>query len=353
MTAMYDEKLNLGAVTHYLLENLDPRSRDVIARRYGIETGKPETLESIGREYGITRERVRQIQSQAKKNIQAMDSSLAAVADFFALIFKDFGGVLAEEHVVTIVQERLPQATKAQIVIFYLDVLPPYKYVVRHAHFAPYWEQPQLINEATCASIDCAEGILNKAEHPIDEADFMRSIREQLIESDFERPDEHVMAQLIASKNVQKTPFKQWGLAKWAETNPRGVGDKAYVVLRRHGKPAHFTEITSLINEARFDHRRANPQTVHNELIKDSRFVLVGRGLYGLVEWGYIPGTVTDVIESLLKKSAQPLTRDEVVERVLEQRHVKKNTILLGLQNQQRFERMPDSRYRTKVAGNQ
>ncbi|MAF80638.1 hypothetical protein CL628_01350, partial [bacterium] len=259
------------------------------------------------------------------------------------------GGVLAEDHIVTIVQERLPQATSAQVVTFYLDVLAPYAYTVRSTHFAPHWQHPDHVSDNSVAAVDSAQTILEKAEHPIDETELLQILREHLNQAGVSCPDNHVMAQLVASKRVQKTPFKQWGLAEWAETNPRGVGDKAYVVLRRHGKPEHFTKITELINTAQFDHRQANAQTVHNELIKDERFVLVGRGLYGLVEWGYIAGTVTDVIESLLKKSAQPLTREEVIERVLEQRHVKKNTILLGLQNQDRFVRTPDSRYQLKA----
>ena len=122
----YNDNLNLTETTKSLLASLDPRSKDVISRRYGIETDKPETLESIGREYGITRERVRQIQSQAKKNLQAMNDMLNPVSEFFLTIFKDHGGILAEDHVVAITKERLPESVSPQVVAFYLDVLAPY-----------------------------------------------------------------------------------------------------------------------------------------------------------------------------------------------------------------------------------
>jgi hypothetical protein len=189
------------------------------------------------------------------------------------------------------------------------------------------------------------KAILADRKHPVPEEDLVDAVMVALQKEGVGAVREHILAQMMASKKVLRTPFGEWGLADWPETSPRGVGDKAYAVLRRHGRPEHFTAITELINQASFDHNRANAQTVHNELIKDRRFVLVGRGLYGLTEWGYIPGTVADVIESLMTEAGYPLTRDEVIEKVMEQRQVKKNTILLGLQNQDRFVRTEEDRY--------
>ena len=158
-------------------------------------------------------------------------------------------------------------------------------------------------------------------------------------------PHTCIVAILRASKSIAASVFGEWGLVGWAEVSPRGVGDKAYAVMRRNNKPEHFRNIATLINSANFDAKQANTQTVHNELIKDERFVLVGRGLYGLKEWGYVPGTVADVLEALLKKAEEPLTKDELIEQVLKQRVVKRNTILLGLQNNKRFLRTRENRY--------
>ena len=55
--------------------------------------------------------------------------------------------------------------------------------------------------------------------------------------------------------------------------------------MRKHGSPMHFREATEAI--AKTFGKKVNDATCHNELIKDSRFVLVGRGLYALTEWGY------------------------------------------------------------------
>jgi DNA-directed RNA polymerase delta subunit len=56
----------------------------------------------------------------------------------------------------------------------------------------------------------------------------------------------------------------------------------AYLSLREHKKPLYFKDIVSEIYN-KFD-KKVNPATCHNELIRDKRFILVGRGIYGLKE---------------------------------------------------------------------
>ena len=90
------------------------------------------------------------------------------------------------------------------------------------------------------------------------------------------------------------------------------------------------------------------PQTVHNELIKDPRFVLVGRGLYALKEWGYEEGQVKDVILKILKEARKPLPKEEILAGVLKQRMVKENTVLLNLNNKKYFLKTPEGKYISK-----
>lgn len=338
-------KLNLTELTNSLMEALDERSRDIIKRRFAIKTDEVETLESIGKEYGITRERVRQIESQGKKILMNLEQSLQPVTDAFKEIFVINGGLLADDHIVALSRQTFGSILSAAHVYLYLEILPGYKHISRDTTFGPHWRHQDVNSAQAVAVAEAAADILKQEKHPVVEEKLLEQIIVTLKATSETLPKAQLKTYLIASKHVGKTPFGEWGLSNWSETSPRGVGDKAYAVLRRHNKPEHFTHITDLINQASFDHKQANPQTVHNELIKDGRFVLVGRGLYGLAEWGYIPGTVADVLESLLKRTNDGLTRDELIEQVLEQRQVKKNTILLGLQNEKRFLKTPENRY--------
>jgi DNA-directed RNA polymerase delta subunit len=139
------------------------------------------------------------------------------------------------------------------------------------------------------------------------------------------------------SKDIIETTDHKYGLSTWPTVNPKNVRDKIYYILNESGKPLHFTEIAKRIGGSSFDGKKIVQPTVHNELIADNRFVLVGRGIYALTQWGYAPGTVEEVIEDVLKKAKRPMTTDEIVEEVLKSRQVKKNTIIINLQIKPQF----------------
>ena len=59
--------------------------------------------------------------------------------------------------------------------------------------------------------------------------------------------------------------------------------------MRNARRPMHFIEIANAISSFGFDNRPVTIQAVHNDLIRYPEFVLVGRGMYALREWGYNP----------------------------------------------------------------
>ncbi len=156
------------------------------------------------------------------------------------------------------------------------------------------------------------------------------------------RDDEVVKRWLRISKKVGKNPLNEWGRAESKNVKTRGVKDYTYLVMRKHGEPMHFREVAEAITKT--FNRKTLAATTHNELIKDARFVLVGRGRYALKEWGYKPGIVREVIASILKEHG-PMNKDEVVDAVLKERFLKRNTILVNLHNTKHFKKLKDGRY--------
>ncbi|MCU4676914.1 RNA polymerase sigma factor RpoS [Catenovulum sp. 2E275] len=61
-------------IVHWL-EELNPKQREVLARRFGLLGYEAATLEDVGKEIGLTRERVRQIQVEALKRLKDILSS--------------------------------------------------------------------------------------------------------------------------------------------------------------------------------------------------------------------------------------------------------------------------------------
>jgi len=167
---------------------------------------------------------------------------------------------------------------------------------------------------------------------------FVKHLKQEGIKN---RPPEVLVRWLSISKRIGKNPLGEWGRMDSPHVRIKNTRDFAYLTLKRHGSPMHFQEVAKGIQK--LFTREAHPATTHNELIKDSRFVLVGRGLYALKEWGYEPGVVRDVIRGVLAQGGM-LTREEIIERVKRERYVKDATIAVNLQNPM-FTRLPDGKY--------
>ena len=138
---------------------------------------------------------------------------------------------------------------------------------------------------------------------------------------------------------------RQWGLSSWSIIVPKRIRDKVYIVLEEVGRPLHFEDITKLTQEKFKSKKNILSRTVHNELISDKRFVLVGRGIYALKSWGYKPGVVSDVIKEVLEQSDKPMHVSEITEAVLKRRQVKRNTIIANLQNRDLFKKVGKATY--------
>lgn len=301
-----------------LLHGLPSRTQDVLSRRFGL-TGKKETLEEIGQSYGVTRERVRQIENDGFGRLAEV-----VEAPQYQKIFTSFAqalqknGSLAEEETLL---AQLGGDKFQNHVMFLLTLGKPFQRFGETEDTYAFWSTDKTAVFTARRAIDS----------------FVQELKRK---GEVLPLPKNVPASYInISKKIMMSQDGFYGLKEWPEVNPRGVKDKAYIVLKKEQKPLHFTEVANLIGEGTLC------QTVHNELIKDSRFVLVGRGLYALKEWGYEPGVVRDVIANVLKASHKPMDKDEVLQKVLKQRYVKANTVLLNLQNRKHFNKTEDGKY--------
>ncbi|MBI2057646.1 MAG: hypothetical protein HYT63_01530 [Candidatus Yanofskybacteria bacterium] len=344
---------NIKKVVAVLVKSLSERNRDIVLRRFGLKTGSRETLESIGQGYGITRERVRQIEDYALKNLrtEAMGSTASLIKPYFDFalnLISDHGGFLSEKDLYRKFSEQEKDNVVNLSLAFLLALNSSFARNYESDDFNTFWSLDD-------SSLDSAVKLIGSVESALKEKNTLLTKEElySLYKSKAKNKPVSLEAFLTAmavSKNIDRNIFGQYGLVSWSEVKPRGVRDRAYLVLKRESKPKHFREITSLINTAQFAVKKANVQTVHNELIKDSRFVLVGRGIYGLSEWGYKSGTVKDVLVDILRESKKSLDKNTLVAKVLSSRYVKENTVILNLQDSKIFAKKQDGTYSLKEA---
>jgi hypothetical protein len=338
-----------------LVKNLSTRNKDIISRRFGLKSGKRETLESIGRSYGITRERVRQIEEFSLGQLTKMtegDPGMEGYSSSISDMIIKRGGIMKEADMFKEFSGSSKESVANASLVFLLTLVKGPVRSYENDSFHSFWAVNGDHADSFKGTYSEFIGALNRNKKLVPRAELVSFARINNVSGiDSESvSDGHIDSLMDISKGLGVNVFNEVGLVSWADVKPKGVRDKAYLVLKRDKSPKHFTDITKLINSTGFSNKKANVQTVHNELIKDARFVLVGRGMYGLSEWGYSPGTVKDVLVSVLKKSGKPMKKSDLVAKVTGMRMVKENTILLNLQDSKVFAKKDDGSYTLRKA---
>ncbi len=271
------EGFDLDALINEALDQTDKRTRRIVSHRYGLETPETKTLAKLGDEYDLTRERVRQIEAAFLDSIRAKIKAHEEAAKFLKLVDRyltDVGGLRRSDFLV-------------QDFSIILDDKRGEDLLYNQLHFlAKILEEP-LINRSNedCHLVWYTEPkVLERAEELVryllnlDKHDFNRYLA--IVMPKFKLPEPLIVNYLTLSKRFATGPYGDLGADHWVHVAPKTVRDKAYLVLRKSDNPLHFTEIARLVNS--LDERKRAPATVHNELIRDPRFVLVGRGTYAI-----------------------------------------------------------------------
>lgn len=333
--------LNTEKFVQDILETIErEREREIIARRFGLFDRK-ETLEQIGELLGITRERVRQLEKSVMNRLKATAEAgelphIKESETQLSAYLQDAGGV---SRITDAAETLTAENSKTdQSRLAFLASLSPH--IVTIDENDDYFQSVALESMGSDKDIKQKVNTIIDAIKKVGEPKTMKSIAKSAGMEDVKQAEA-----LAKTSKKLATLHGRWGLVKWPMVNPKNIRDKIYVILKEHGKHMHFSEIAEAIKGSNFKRKDVTTQAIHNELIKDKRFVLVGRGIYALKEWGYKKGTVADIIADILREEAAPLHRDEIVKRVLESRYVKETTILLNLQGKPQFKRVAKATY--------
>ena len=330
------------ALVKKLLFAAPERAREVLVRRFGLGTNpERETLESIGDRTGITRERVRQIEAAGLDAVRASKAFKEANAAFGELMryIDSLGAIVSEEMLLSVLGKDEKSRNQFR---FFLVIDSAFFRERETNDFLARWH----VDHATAKRIHDALSKLYASlsdDEVVSEGELLDRFLDELKDVNDAYKNEEVLKRWLSlSKHIASNPLAEWGRATAPAIRIKGVRDYAYLAIKRHGAPMHFSAVATTIGS--LFSKKAHIATTHNELIKDPRFVLVGRGLYALTEWGYTPGVVRDVIRETLEKTG-PLKKDEIIKHVKKARFVKDNTILVNLNDSRYFKRLKDGRY--------
>jgi hypothetical protein len=329
-------------VTKRMLSNLPERAYEVVTNRFGLtDDAQRKTLEAIGKKYGITRERVRQIENAALTLIRKSSAFKDEKGVFEELkkLIHTLGAVVSEHELLNhISKDKLTQ----NHIHLYLTLGDDFTKHKEDDDFKTRWSVDSDVAEEVHKSLKNLYSNLSDDELVPESEIVARFLDEVKALSTQYKNEEIAKRWLSMSKNISRNPLGEWGKSTSSSIKTRGIKDYAFLMMRKHGSPMHFREVAKAVTNT-FD-KKCHTATCHNELIKDSRFVLVGRGIYALSEWGYKSGVVRDVIKELLKKNG-PMSKEDIVDQVMKERYLKKNTILVNLQNSKYFKKNKSGLY--------
>lgn len=340
------EKISLSfkpkEVTKHLLSVLTKRGQDVLASRYGLGTKATKlTLDAIGKKYNITRERVRQIENHSLASVRKSKAYTDTEPIFTELkeIVLGLGGLVSEKDLLN----HFSKDPSIQNHFHFLLVIgEEFKREKEDEEFKHRWHVDTELSEKIKIALRKLYSKLSDNELVL-ENDLVGSFLNEVKDLNDKYKNEEVIKRWLSiSHRIGKNPLGEWGRSSSSNVNAKGMRDYAFLVIRKHGSPIHFKEVAKAITQ--YFNKKAHIATTHNELIKDPRFVLVGRGLYALSEWGYMSGVVKDVIRKILEKEG-PLTKEKIIDKVLKERYVKENTIIVNLQNSKYFKKDKDNHY--------
>ncbi len=329
-------------VTKRMLASLPERAYEVIVNRFGVsDDAQRKTLEAIGQKYGITRERVRQIENAALGLIRKGDAykNEKAVFEELKTVMHTLGAIVSEDDLLShISKDPLTQ----NHIHLYLTLGDDFTKHKEDENFKTRWSVDDEIGTQVHEALNNLYSNLSDDELVPESELISRFLDEVKDLSEKYKNEEIARRYLNISKTMSKNPLGEWGKADSSGVKTRGIKDYAFLMMRKHGSPMHFREVAKAISDTFA--KKCHTATCHNELIKDGRFVLVGRGIYALSEWGYKSGVVRDVIKELIKKNG-PMGKDDIVEQVMKERYLKKNTILVNLQNAKYFKKNKNGLY--------
>ncbi len=338
------QQVKLNKLIKSLLIVLSEKEKYIIESRFSLQRQKRQTLEEIGKNLGVTRERVRQIEKNALHKLKrsAQNTNIKILTEFVKALLEKEGGLAKDRYFKGRLMKILPNITKEELHDLHLALIldQNISFESNTLKYHPYWRLKDIKSDLVNKVSDSAIAILQANKHVMS-ADEIKKVLNKNLKMNLSTS---TLRNILDINKECKFTEDGIGLYSWRHIHPRTLRDKILYILQGEKKPLHFTKIASKIRDANFDAKRVNLQAVHNELIRNEDFVLIGRGLYALKKWGYKTGTVADIIKDILKDGVAR-TREEISKEVLKQRQVKTITIYLNLKNKPDFIRVGRDKY--------
>lgn len=352
---MDDKKIKVNIENSNLkdvLKYCKPKEQLVLLKKFWLLTGKEIPLQRIGKDYNLTRERVRQIETQALMRFRRLivgNDNYIKVLEESKKILDANGGILIEEQLIAkIVNKQMFEFTPQEIKLilvsdFDISYLKRNKLIFKSFYKDPIYE------DLLSTMVVFIKSYFEKKPQAEDIYEFTERLKSEFVKKNpsvtYLTNDLFYLSFFTTIRGIKVFDGKI-GLATFTEVNPKTIRDKIVYTLNRINKPVHYQELPAKIMEW-FPKKNIKVNTVHNELVKNNHlFVNMGLGIYGLKARGFEGGVVKDIIIRILTKAWRPMSVKEISKDLLKEKMVSPNTVLLNLQKyKENFKRVDKGVY--------
>ena len=320
------------------LSTLKERQRQVIRWRYGLQ-GERLTLKQAGQRLGITRERVRQIQARALKLLAQPRSAerMAPIKATLSDLVAQAGGLMGAG--------QLEDALGRELALGDVDPIGVARLVARLDDDMRWVGKIRALG-LTRYPLSKVENfqrrmarLLRQHEVPMPVETLLARFKKTKLYKRHQEAldDDFVIACLRAHPDVETKD----GTCALIRLSSKRL-DAMVVALRELGEPSHFSVITERANAQLRPEQRMSTHNVHSHLHRrPGVFVRVGRGIFGLAEWG-LPddGSLANAAYRVLAEAGRPLDTETITNEVLKTWHARRSSVYMAIANDARFRRV-------------
>ncbi len=315
-----------------------PKERLVLMKKFWLTWDKEIPLQRIWKEYNLTRERIRQIETQALMRFRRLivgNETYMSVLQEAKKVLDTHGGILWEDILIAkLVNKNIFKFSKQELKLilvsdFDVTYLKRNKYLNKAFYLEPLYED--MLTKLVLVISEYFE----KRKKSQDIYEFIWNLKDNFAK---DYKDVHYLKNDLffihffdTIREISVFDGKIW-LPVFADVNPKTIKLKILYTMRRINKPIHYQELPAKIIE-RFPAKSVKVNTIHNELVKNNDiFVNLWLGIYWLKERWYEWGMVKDILVRIFDRNGRPMNVKELCKEMLKEKMVSPNTVMLNLQ---------------------
>jgi len=338
---MDDKKIKVDIESTNLKDILiycKPKERLVLMKKFWLNWEKWVPLQRIGKEYNLTRERIRQIETQALMRFRRLivgNQTYMEVLQEAKKILDSHGWFLLEDALVSkLVNKNMFKFTRQELKLilvsdFDVSFLKRNKYINKSFYLEPLYED--LLTKMVLVMQD----YFSSRKSSQDLYEFVWFLKEDFAkdfkEITYLKNDLFYINFFESIREISVFDWKIW-LPVFEDVNPKTIKLKILYTMRRINKPVHYQELPAKIVEW-FPQKSVKLNTIHNELVKNNDiFVNLWLWIYGLKERGYEGGQVKEILVRIFEKNGRSMNVKELCKEMLKEKMVSPNTVMLNLQ---------------------